>query len=126
MLLVGAFLVLVGVSLAQEFRRQARLGQQIRQLRADIRGREERITDLRRLREYLETDAFVERAAREKLNYQKPGEAVVVVPSVPVPSPTPRPEREQPQGPLPPRLWFELYFGHRVGGAPWAGARGTQ
>lgn len=111
MLLTGAFLVLIGVSLVQEFRRQVLLDQHVRALRSEIESRERRIADLRRLREYLETDAFVERAAREKLNYQKPGEHVVIVPSAPSPSPTPPPPPERDRGPSPARAWFVLFFG---------------
>lgn len=111
MLIAGAFLVLIGVSLAQEFRRQILLEQHVRALRTDIEARERRIADLRRLREYLETDAYIERAAREKLNYRKPGEEVVIVPSPPSPTPTPLPRARGADGPRPARAWFDLYFG---------------
>lgn len=113
MLLAGAFLVLVGVSLAQEFRRRILLDQHVRTLRANIEAHERRIADLRRLREYLETDAYIERAAREKFNYRKPGEEVVVVPSPPSPTPTPAPRPREGGALSPARAWFDLYFGPR-------------
>ncbi len=110
-LLAGAFLVLVGISLAQEFRRRYILEQHVRKLRTDIEAREGRIAELRRTLEYLATDAYVERAARQKLNYQKPGENVVVVPRAPSAAPTPRPEVRGRAHPPVWRSWFALLFG---------------
>lgn len=110
-LLAGAFLVLIGVSMAQEFRRRYVLQQHIHALRADIAARESRIQELQRLREYVATDAYVERVAREKFNYQKLGERVVVVPQAPSPSPAPLlPSGEDP-GLSPARAWFLHLFG---------------
>lgn len=111
-LLAGAFLVLIGVSLAKEVRRRVLLETHIRQLRADIEARERRIHELRSLLEYLGTDAYVERVARETLSYQKPGEQVVVVPTEATPTPTATtalvPSR--PPDPSPARGWFALLF----------------
>lgn len=111
-LLAGAFLVLIGVSMAQEFRRRYVLQQHIQALRADIAARESRIQEFQRLREYAATDAYVERVAREKFNYQKPGERVVVVPQAPSPSPAALLQSgEEPRGPSPARAWFLHLFG---------------
>jgi len=107
----GAFLVLVGLSLVQEFRRRYLLEQHIRALRTDIEAREQHIEELRRLKEYLGTDAYVERVAREKLNYQKPGEQVVVVPEQPRPTPTATPAPLQTTRTSSAREWFILFFG---------------
>lgn len=114
-LVAGAFLVLVGVSLAQEFRRQVLLEQHVRSLRREIEERESRLEKLRRGLAYLSTDAYAERAAREKLNYQKPGEKVIVVPEVSAPRPeltvTPTPVPT-----LPPwKLWVRHIFGPASG-----------
>lgn len=113
--MAGAFLVLIGVSLAQEFRRRYLLEQQVRALRSDIEARGRKIADLKHIREYLSTDAYVERAAREKLNYRKPGEQVVIVPSAasPTPKTRPEPERQRASSPSPARAWFALLFGAR-------------
>lgn len=69
------------------------------------------MNELRRSLEYLATDAYVERAAREKLNYQKPGENVVVVPLLPSPPPSPAPSIRGSPGPPPWKAWFTLLFG---------------
>ena len=110
-LTAGAFLVLVGASLVQELRRRYLLEQHIQALRTTITAREQRIAELKRLEEYLATDAYVERAAREKLNYQKPGERVVIVPHGASPSPAPVPAPRTPPGPSPARAWLRLLFG---------------
>ena len=103
--------MLIGVSMTKEFRRRYVLQQHIYTLRADIAARESRIQELQRLREYVATDAYVERVAREKLNYQKPGERVVVVPQAPSPSPAALlPNREESKS-SPARAWFLLLFG---------------
>ncbi len=110
-LAAGAFLVLVGTSLVQELRRRYLLEQHIQSLRSTITAREQRIAELKRLKEYLATDAYVERTAREKLNYQKPGEKVVILPDGPSPTPTPVPRPQPVPGPSPARAWLRLLFG---------------
>ena len=110
-LLAGAFLVLVGISLAQEFRRRYLLQEHIRALRADIEAREAHVQELKRLKEYLSTDAYVERAAREKLNYPQPGATVVGVPRQPAPTPTAPPAPVRKVGPPSAVAWFRLLFG---------------
>lgn len=110
-LCAGAFLVLIGVSMTQEIRRRYVLQRHIQTLRADIATRESRIQELRRLREYVATDAYVERVAREKFNYQKPGERVVIVPDARGPSPAPIPSSEEDPSLSPARAWFLHLFG---------------
>ncbi len=110
-LLAGAFLVLVSVSLVQEFRRRAVLQQHMQKLRTNIEAREQRIGELKSLQEYLATDAYVERAAREKLNYRKTGEAVVVVPTISSPRPAPSLTVPQTAESRPWREWLVLLFG---------------
>lgn len=111
-LAAGAFLVLVGASLVQELRRRYLLEQHIQALRSTIDTREQRIAELKRLKEYLATDAYVERAAREKLSYQKPGEHVVIIPQAASPPPSPLPVTAQaPPGPSPAHAWLRLIFG---------------
>lgn len=113
--LAGIVVVFVGISFAQEVRRRIALQEHIQKLREEIHEREQRVADLRRLAEYLRTDAYQERAAREKLNYQRPGERVVVVPeSGAVRGATntvsARIDTERADTPIP-RQWWELLFG---------------
>jgi hypothetical protein len=97
--------------MAQEFRRRYVLQQHIHALRLDIAARESRIQELQRLREYVATDAYVERVAREKFNYQKPGERVVVVPQAPRPSPAALLPNTEERSSSPARAWFFHLFG---------------
>lgn len=56
--------------------------------------------------EYVQSDEFVEREAREKLGLGKPGETVVIVPSAP-----PVPSVSQSGGESNWRKWWKLYAG---------------
>ena len=78
---VGIVVVLVAISYAQELRRRVELQQHVSNLKKEITVNNEHIADLRKLLEYLKTDAYIERAAHEKLGYQVVGEHVVVVPN---------------------------------------------
>jgi len=110
-LLGGGGAVFMAASFAQEIHRRIVLQRHIEDLKVEIRTREQKIADLKNLTHYLETDAYLERAAREKLNYQRSGEKVVVVP-----------ERERVLGAEDtresaskeklsvPRQWWELIF----------------
>lgn len=76
----GVLAVLVGISFAQEVQRRIALQRHVQSLQEEIHRREKNIVTLEQLTEYLRTDAYRERAAREKLNYQRTGEQVVVIP----------------------------------------------
>jgi cell division protein FtsB len=110
-MLAGIFLVLVGMSLVQELRRRYLLEQQIRALRADIETSERRVQELTEFKRYIATDAYVERVAREKLNYQKTGERVVVLPETPPRLFMPEPAPSSPPVSSPARAWLNLLFG---------------
>lgn len=105
--------IAIGASFLQEIHRRVLVRQQIEELRKEVESREQRIVHLRQLTEYLQTDAYLERAAREKLGYQKPGEQVVVVPpGEKVLAETTEQTVRQTVEPLSvPRQWWDLYFG---------------
>lgn len=108
---LGILALFIGISFAQELRRRVALQRHVEQLRQEIRSREQKIADVRQFSEYLKTDAYKERAAREKLNYQKPGEQVVVVPSGAVSGATASAEVPRGEVPMPiPRQWWNLIF----------------
>ena len=84
--------------------------QEISRLEADNRELQKQI-------EYLKSEAYVEKVAREQLNLIKPGETAVVVLS-PTPVPTsPAPPKGQAAPPQPPKtnweLWWDYFFGPR-------------
>jgi len=66
------------------------LRQEQARLEVDIQVMEERYRRLEALREYLNSDEYIETVAREELGFVREGEAAFVVTST-VPAPTPAP-----------------------------------
>lgn len=60
-----------------------KVNQQIISLKDSIKKADEENFNLKSKIEYYKTDSFRERQAREKLNLQKPGEIVIVIPTSP-------------------------------------------
>lgn len=79
--LVGVAAVLVSISYGQELRRRVELQKHVSNLRSEINENNQKIADLRKLLEYLKTDAYIERAAHEKLGFMAPGEHAIIVPN---------------------------------------------
>jgi len=84
LLVVGLFGA--GVSIARELRSSYEVSMQIRQLQSQIQELENHNTELAGLLTYLESPEYQEQEARQKLNLQKPGEHVVILPEVEVPA----------------------------------------
>jgi cell division protein FtsB len=79
-LLLLAGLGLVGFMTVKIFLQKMQVDKQIAKLQAradDIKGQNEQLSDLVN---YLNTPQYQEKAAREQLNLQKPGEHVVALP----------------------------------------------
>lgn len=68
------------VSLAQEMNRRIQVQREVDRLQQEVQDMEKNIVELENLNTYFNTDAYQERLAREKLNYQLPGEKVVLIP----------------------------------------------
>jgi cell division protein FtsB len=77
-------------------------------LKAEVAALQQRKEDLTREQKDLASGSGIEREAREKLNFRKPGEQVVII--VPDKSPTPNPE---PPKSMKDKLWekFMSLFG---------------
>lgn len=106
-------MLFMGISFAQEVRRRLVLKQHVQKLQQEIQTREQRIANLQQLTEYLRTDAYQERAAREKLNYQQPQERVIVIPESGAvrEAEVERGADERRRQVSIPRQWWELFFG---------------
>lgn len=82
--LIGAVSAIIAlillVSLAQEMNRRLQVQRELTRLQEEVQGMEKSIVELKNLNTYFNTDAYQERLAREKLNYQLPGEKVVLIP----------------------------------------------
>ena len=109
----GVLVLFMGISFAQEVRRRLVLKQHVQKLQQEIQTREQRIANLQQLTEYLRTDAYQERAAREKLNYQQPQERVIVIPESGAvrEAEVERGADERRRQVSIPRQWWELFFG---------------
>lgn len=93
--IVGYFLV-TGATTAL---RSHQLSEREDRLRADIGALQQRYDRLEALREYLDSEEYIEAVAREQLGLVRVDEtSIVVIPSSPAATPTPEGESE---------LWWE-------------------
>lgn len=92
---------------------EQRIEQRAEAIRAEIRRLQEERTELTGRITYYQTDDYIERAAREKLNMVRPGDVPVVIirepTPAPAPSPTPTPTPLGPAGYWP--RWLEWLRG---------------
>ena len=75
---VVVFILLV--SLLQEMNRRWQVQREVSQLEREVQEMQRSVIHLKNLNQYFATDDYQERLAREKLNYQAPGEKVVLIP----------------------------------------------
>lgn len=74
-------LVFFSLTLGKRVFEQRKINQEIKKLEEEIEILESRNSELSKLIEYLNTNLYIEEAARIKLGLQKPGESVVIVPN---------------------------------------------
>lgn len=98
-IIVGYFLVTGATSAL----RSSQLSDQQDRLRAEITDLQQRFERLEALREYLDSDEYIEAVAREQLGLVREGETSIVVIPAP-PSPAPDGEEEEPEES---ELWWE-------------------
>ncbi len=67
-------------SLAQEMNRRLQVQHEVQKLQREVQDMQRTVISLENLNQYFRTDDYQERLAREKLNYQAPGEKVVLIP----------------------------------------------
>ncbi|MFQ5856817.1 MAG: septum formation initiator family protein [Anaerolineae bacterium] len=102
------------------FGKVALVGHQLRNtkaaLQAEVAGLEEEVADLEVQKAFVQTDAYVEQAAREEYKMSRPGDKVIV-PMFHEEDETRAQEAPQPREPTSPtpsepwRAWWELFFG---------------
>lgn len=86
---------------------------QIAALEAEIGALSREKDSLGELIEYAQTDSFITKEAREKLNLTAPGESVVVIPDIDSPEPE---QKDEPEalgvvlGDANVALWWEYFF----------------
>lgn len=105
----GIVAAVVLLSLVQEMNRRIQVQREVRALEQEVDTMERTITQLENLNQYFRTDDYQERLAREKLNYQAPGEKVVLIPDE-------TSAQEGSEAPPPPRVvpiiekWWRVFF----------------
>lgn len=108
---VSAIIVLLLlVSLAQEMNRRLQIQHEVQQLEADVQDMRQKVIELENLNQYFRTDDYRERLAREKLNYQAPGEKVVLVPSTTNQQPDDQPSSPETTSIPIPERWWRIFF----------------
>jgi len=83
------------------------LGQDEDRLRDEVQGLQERYDRLSALRDYLNSDEYIEWAARHELGLVGPGETGIIVLSEPTPAPS-EGEGEEEQGQQQDRWWEDI------------------
>lgn len=110
-LVVIAYLVLGSIKLIIG---NYQLHQSTARLQSELAVVQQRNQDLKNLLAYYKTDSYKEKEARYRLNFQKPGERVVIVPVPPDEDTTsitqPGVETEAPTPPSNPRQWWDYFF----------------
>lgn len=84
-----------------------RLNREEQQLQRDIRELQEDQAQLTAIRDYLQTNEYVEGAARRLLGLVRPGEQLVVISSSVTPTP-PAPDEDDEEEP---KTWWEQLYG---------------
>lgn len=105
----GIATLFIFLSLAQEINRRVQIRQEIVQLENEVRRLEKNVIEMENINQYFKTDAFAERMAREKLNYQAVGEKVVLIPDEPITEPVTVGKAASRAKSIP-RLWWDTFF----------------
>lgn len=80
LLLIGLLLLLL-LPLIKNWNQKRMIDQEIKDLEKQVSELENKNNNLKQVLDYMQSDDFVEREARTKLNYKKPGEEVAVIES---------------------------------------------
>ncbi len=78
LLLLGV-LTLLSFPLSRSWRQKRSIDQEIKGLQSQASKLEGKNSNLKNVLDYMQSDQFVEKEARTKLNYKKAGESVVVI-----------------------------------------------
>lgn len=78
-LVLLGLLVLISFPLSKNWRQKRSIDKEIKGLELQAKELEGKNNNLKNVLDYMQSDQFVEKEARTKLNYKKPGESVVVI-----------------------------------------------
>ena len=82
-LVLLGLLVLFAVPLTKNWRQKRAINKEIAELEQQVNDFEHKNSSLKQVLDYMQSEQFVEREARTKLNYKKPGEQAVVIEDLP-------------------------------------------
>jgi cell division protein FtsB len=105
----GIVALFVILSLVQEMNRRFQIQREVLELEQEAADMQRTITQLENLNQYFRTDDYQERLAREKLNYQAPGEKVVLIPDESRTAPTAAEKPAEPPRPIVEK-WWRIFF----------------
>jgi cell division protein FtsB len=72
-------LALISIPVYDRFKKQRVLSGEVGNLQSEVKKMEDRNQELEKMITYLESDEFIEVEARNKLNYKKEGEEMVII-----------------------------------------------
>ncbi len=111
LVVAGIITVFILLALAQETNRRWQVQREVRRLEAEVGDMEKQVVELDQLNQYFRTQAYLERVAREKLNYQAAGEQVVLIPEEAGTADTAQADRLDEERRVPAWLrWWEVFF----------------
>ena len=112
--------MLISFPLSKNWRQKRSIDQEIKGLELQAKELEGKNNNLKNVLDYMQSDQFVEKEARTKLNYKKSGESVVVIEGRPgeTPMTTTSPFEIPPEPPKTPQLpatinfnkWLDYFF----------------
>jgi len=107
----AVLIILVGFGLYTNYTRQKPVQEEISQLEKEIEEFKGKKVELAELAEVLDSANYIEREARSRLGYKKPGEKVVSIPESARPSPRVLGASENlDDRPANPVMWFRHFF----------------
>jgi cell division protein FtsB len=115
--IIAIIAVTVALFLVVDFGRRAaanyRMNSEVIKLEQEVAAEKERQQRLLAERAYVQSDAYIEKAAREELKWGRRGEVQVILMLTPQPSPA-SPPTTSPQETAPPREhwqeWWDFFF----------------
>lgn len=110
LVVAGSITLLILLALAQEMNRRWQVQQEVQRLEQQVQAMEKNVVELDQLNQYFRTTAYLERVARENLNYQAPGEQVVLIPEDDTPSASAAQHAIEEYTASSPQQWWEVFF----------------
>jgi cell division protein FtsB len=110
LILASVVVVFILLALVQEMNRRWQVQREVASLEQEIRAMENKVVELEQINQYFRTPDYLERVAREKLNYHAPGEQVVLIPDEVAESAVLNSEESSQRPVAVWRRWWDIFF----------------